>query len=64
MCGQHNVMATAADNTGLHTGKGHTPSPRIEIKIYDPAGNRTRAAGMEGRNSTDHVTATDYYYYY
>ena len=35
------------------------PIPRIEIKIPDPAGNRTRAAGLEGRDSTDHATATD-----
>ena len=33
---------------------GHTPSPRIEIKISDSAGNRTRAAGLEGRDSIDH----------
>ena len=29
--------------------KGHTPNPRTEIEIPDPAGNRTRAAGLEGR---------------
>ena len=29
--------------------KGHTPNPRI----------RTWAAGLEGRDSTDHATATD-----
>ena len=40
--------------------KGHTPSPRIEIKIHNPAGNRTRATGLEGRGSTDHATATDF----
>ena len=39
--------------------KGHTPTPRTEIKIPDPAGNRTRAAGLEGMDSTDHATATD-----
>ena len=39
--------------------KGHTPNPRTEIKIPDPAGNRIWAAGFEGRNSTDHATATD-----
>ena len=33
----------------------HT-SPRTEIKIFHPAGKRTRAAGLEGRNSTDHAT--------
>ena len=40
------------------TDKGKTPNPRIGKKIPDPAGNRTRAAGLEGRDSTDHVTAT------
>ena len=52
MCGQHNVMAFAKDNTGQNTDKGHTPNPRTEIKIPDPA-------GLEGRDSTDHATATD-----
>ena len=52
MCGQHNVRATAS------TDKGHTPSPRIEIKIHDPAGNRTRDAGLEGGGSTDHAAGT------
>ena len=51
MCGQHNVMTSAEDSTGQNTDKGHTPNP-------DPAGNRTRAAGLEGRDSTDHATAT------
>ena len=55
MCGQHNVRDSAEDNTD----KEHTPNPRTEIKILDPAGNRTRAAGLEGRDSTDHATATD-----
>ena len=58
VCGQHNVRASAEDRTGLNTDKGHTLNPRIEIKIPDPAGNRTRAAGLEGRDSTDHATAT------
>ena len=59
MCGQHNVGASAEDNTGQNTDKGHTPNPRTDIKIPDPAGNRTRAAGLEGRDSTEHSTATD-----
>ena len=59
MCGQHNVRASAGDNTGQNTDKGHTLNPRTEIKIPDPAGNRTRAAGLEGRDSTDHAMATD-----
>ena len=29
------------------------------MKISDPAGNRTRAAEFEGRDSTNHATATD-----
>ena len=61
MCGQHNFRASAEGSTGQNTDKGHTPNPRTEIKIPDPAGNRTRAAaGLEGRDSTDHATATDY----
>ena len=59
MCGQHNVRASAEDNTGQYTDKGHTPNPRTEIKIPDPVGNRTRASGLEGRDSTDHAMATD-----
>ena len=52
MCGQHNVRASAEDNTGQNTDKGHTPSPNTEIKIPEPA-------GLEGRDSTDHATVTD-----
>ena len=37
--------------------KGHNPNPRIGIKIPDPAGNRTRVAWLEGRDSTDQATA-------
>ena len=59
MCDQHNVMASAENNTGQNTDKGHTPNPWTEIKIPDPAGNRTRAAEFNGRNSTDDATATD-----
>ena len=32
-----------------------TPNPRIGIKIPGPTGIRTRAAGLEGRDSTDHA---------
>ena len=60
MCGQHNVRACAEDKTGQNTDKGHTPNPRTECEIPDSAGNRTQAAGLEGRDSTDHATATDY----
>ena len=59
MCDQYNVRASAEDNTGQNTGKGYTPNPRTEIKSPDPAGNLNRAAGLEGRDSTDHATATD-----
>ena len=59
MCGQHNVRVTARDNTGQNTDKGHTTSPRIEIKISESAGNWTRASGLEGRDCTDHVATTD-----
>ena len=59
MCRQHNVRASAGDSTGQNIDKGHSPNPRIGILIPDPAGNRTRAAGLEGRHSTDHATATN-----
>ena len=47
MCGEHNVKASAEDNTGQNIDKGHTPNPRTEIKIPDTAENRTRAAGLQ-----------------
>ena len=59
MCGQHNVRASAEDNTGQNTDTGHTPNPRTENKIPHPAGNRTRSAELEGRDSADHAMATD-----
>ena len=60
MCGQYNVMATTRNNAGKSTDT-QTPSPRIEIKISDSAGNRTGTAWLEGRDSTDHATAMDTY---
>ena len=59
MCDQHNIRTIAANNTGKNTDKGHIPIPMIKIKIPDPAGNRTRTAGLEGRDSTGHAMATD-----
>ena len=59
MCGQHNVRASAGDSTGQNTDRGHTPNPRTDVKIPYPAGNRSRAAGLEGRDSIDHATVTD-----
>ena len=44
ICGQQNVRASTRDNTRQNTDKGHTSSPRIQIKIPAPAGNRTQAA--------------------
>ena len=61
MFGQQNVRASTEDNTGQKKpNKGHTPNPRKEIKIPDPARNRIRSAGLEGRDSADHATATDH----
>ena len=59
MCGQHNVRASAGENTGQNTDKGHSPNPKTEIKIPDPVGNWTQVAGLEGTDSTDHATAVD-----
>ena len=57
MCGQHNVRASAGDNTGQITDKEHATNPRIGIKIPDPAGNQTRVTRLGGRDSTDDATA-------
>ena len=46
-----------------NTDKGHTLSPWIQIQIDDSTGNRTRAAGLEGRDSTGNVTMTDLFTY-
>ena len=59
ICGQQNVRATARNKTGQNTDKGHISSPRIEIKIPEPAGNLTRAPNLEGRDSTDLARAMD-----
>ena len=59
MCSQHNVRASAGDSTGQNIDKGQTSNPRIGIKIPDPTENRSRAGGLEGRDSTDHDTATN-----
>ena len=47
MCGQHNVRATAGDDKEQNTDKKHTPTPRIEIKIPDPAGNEPGPPGWK-----------------
>ena len=51
MCGQHNARASAEDNTGQNTDKGHTPNPRTEIKITWPRreSNPGRRVGRQGR---------------
>ena len=59
MCGQHNVRTTAGDNTEQNTDRGHSPRPSIEIKIPDPAGNRTQATGQEGMEYTNHAMDMD-----
>ena len=59
MRGQHNGRAIARDNTGQNTDKRHMSSSRIEIKLSDRVGNRSRTAELEGMGSTDHATATN-----
>ena len=45
--------------------KGHTPNPRIGNKIPDTAGNRTRAAGLEGRDyQPRHGDGFNYFQFY
>ena len=44
--------------------KGHTHTQsRIEIKTSVPDGIRIRVVGLEGKDSTDHATATDHHNY-
>ena len=62
--GQQNVKVTARENTGQNTKDTHTPSTRNEIIFPDPAGNRTRSAGLEGSDPTNHATATDFNSYW
>ena len=57
-------VVSTGDSTVQNTDKGHTHNPRREIKIPGPAGNRTRTAGLEGRESTDHATATNSHVYF
>ena len=50
--GRASMNVWSAQCQGLHRRqhKVHTPNTRAEIKIPDPAGNGTRAAGLEGRD--------------
>ena len=41
------------ETTQHNIDKVNTSNARMEIKILDPAGNRTQAAGLEGRDSND-----------
>ena len=59
MCGEHNGRASAEDNIVQNTKD--TPNPRIEIKFPGPPGNRTQAAGLEGRDSTD-LNSSHYFF--
>ena len=57
-CVVSTMSGSLPETTQDRTQNTHTPYPRIEIKISDPTGNRTRVAGLKGRDSTAHVTAT------
>ena len=58
-CVSSTMSGPPPKTTQDRTQRTHTPNPRTEIEIPDPAGNRTQAAGLEGRDSTNHATATD-----
>ena len=58
MCGQHNVRASAGDSTGQNTKDTH-PIRGQELKFLTPPGIEPGPQGLEGRDSTDHATATD-----
>ena len=44
------MSGPSPESTQDRTHKGHTPNPWIEMKIPDPAGNRTLADELEGRD--------------
>ena len=46
MYSQHNVRATAGDNTGQNTKDAHSV-PGQKLKFLTPTGNRTRTAELE-----------------
>ena len=49
MCGQHNVRASAEDNTGQNTDKGHTPNPGQKLKFLTRReSNPGRRVGRQG----------------
>ena len=58
MCGQHNMRASAGDNTGQNT-KGTHPIPGQKLKFLTPQGIELGPPRLEGRDSTNHATATD-----
>ena len=62
-CGQHSQDHRRRQHRTEHRPRTRTyctSSLRIEIKIPFHVGNRSPAAALEGRDSTDHATATDH----
>ena len=57
-CVVSTISGPSPEITQHRTQRTHTQSQE-EIKIPEPAGNRTRATGLEGRDSTDHATTTN-----
>ena len=49
MSGQHSVRASAGDNTGQNTDKGHTTNPRREIKFLTPPRIESGPPGLKAR---------------
>ena len=64
MAGLPECVVSTMPGPFARTEHRHTPNPRIGIKIPHPARNRTRAAGLKGRDFTDHTMATDKLYRY
>ena len=47
ICGQQNVRVTTRDYTGQNTDKGHSLSPRIEMKFLTPPGIKPGPSGLK-----------------
>ena len=54
--GRASLNVWSAQCEGHRQRQGHTPSPRIKMKISDLTGNRTRTTELEGRDSTGPAT--------
>ena len=71
MCGQHNVRASAKNNTRQNTDEGETPVPREKFKFLIPPGIepgpprwKPGTLQLQYNNNNNNNNNNNYYYYY